>query len=285
MNEAHEGGCECGNVRYRITNAPIVVNCCHCRDCQRITGSAFAINAMIETDQVEVMKGEAVRSILRREGSGETSAWRCDDCQTLLYADHPKLGDAMRFVRVGTLDKGERLTPDAHFFVRSKHPWVMVPDGVPALRDASRERHGCRARRRRDGADRRGDSAVGRHRSRGLSWRSEEVAIAAVHQPRRLADKAQGAAAEVVGLSSSTRRHACGAEQRGRDLAIARTVLPRVQGAEALDQLKAPLRRGRPHRRRATLMDEPPEREGGLHPRQEVVAQGEQQGKVLGQRI
>lgn len=131
MTETHEGGCECGQVRYRMTSAPITVNCCHCRDCQRISGSAFALNAMIETDQVEIIAGEPVVSSLEREGSGTTHAWRCGKCQTLLYADHPMLGDGVRFVRIGTLDAGERLVPDVHFFVRSKHPWIVVPAGVP----------------------------------------------------------------------------------------------------------------------------------------------------------
>src|SRR4051812_29346847 len=145
MNEVYEGGCECGQVRYRMTTAPIVVNCCHCRDCQRITGSAFAINAMIETDRVEVVKGEPVRSSLEREGSGDTNAWRCGNCHTLLYADHPMLGDAMRFVRVGTLDEGERLPPEAHFFVRSKHPWIVIPEGVPAFETLPEKGMGLRA--------------------------------------------------------------------------------------------------------------------------------------------
>ncbi|MGI8526475.1 MAG: GFA family protein [Pseudolabrys sp.] len=133
MNEAYDGGCECGQVRYRLSSAPIAVNCCHCRDCQRITGSAFAINAMIETERVELTKGEPAKSSLNRAGAGDTSAWRCGHCGTLLYADHPLMGDGLRFVRAGTLDQAERLTPDAHFFVRSKHPWVVVPAGVPAF--------------------------------------------------------------------------------------------------------------------------------------------------------
>jgi hypothetical protein len=127
-----EGRCECGDVRYRIAAEPLMVNCCHCRDCQRITGSAFALNALIETACVEVTAGEPVVRSLRREGSGETKAWRCGRCQTLLWADHPMLGDAIRFVRVGTLEENEWLSPDAHFFVRSKHPWVTIPDGIPA---------------------------------------------------------------------------------------------------------------------------------------------------------
>ena len=45
-----EGGCACGAVRYRLKSAPMIVHCCHCRDCQRQTGSAFVINVLIETD-------------------------------------------------------------------------------------------------------------------------------------------------------------------------------------------------------------------------------------------
>lgn len=105
---------------------PIVVSCCHCRDCQRITGSAFALDAMIETPRVELVSGRPVQ--LHRGGA---RAWRCGTCFSLLWADHPALGDAFRFVRIGTLDDAESLVPDVHFFVRSKHPWVVVPDDVP----------------------------------------------------------------------------------------------------------------------------------------------------------
>ncbi|HEX4885361.1 MAG TPA: GFA family protein, partial [Casimicrobiaceae bacterium] len=48
------GGCDCRRVRYQLLSAPLFVHCCHCRWCQRETGSAFALNAMIETDRVEL---------------------------------------------------------------------------------------------------------------------------------------------------------------------------------------------------------------------------------------
>lgn len=64
--------------------------------------------------------------------TGGGRAWRCLDCGVLLFTDHRAFGDALRFVRVGTLDTGERLVPDTHYFVRSKHPWVVIPDGLPA---------------------------------------------------------------------------------------------------------------------------------------------------------
>ncbi|MGY4396387.1 hypothetical protein ACVWZA_001567 [Sphingomonas sp. UYAg733] len=130
MNEAFDGGCECGAVRYRMHGAPITTNCCHCRDCQRITGSAFAINVMTETGWIEILRGEPIVRSLERGDKGDTRAWRCGVCDTLLYADHPMFGDKARFVRAGTLDRGELLTPDAHYFTRSKHPWVMIPEGV-----------------------------------------------------------------------------------------------------------------------------------------------------------
>ena len=139
MSETHDGRCECGGVRYRLLGEPVTVNCCHCRDCQRITGSAFAINAMIEAERIELLAGEPVVESLHREGSGPTQAWRCGTCETLLWADHPIVGEPMRFVRAGTLEQAERLPPSAHYFVRSKHPWVTIPDGVPAYRTLPHE--------------------------------------------------------------------------------------------------------------------------------------------------
>ena len=121
----YDGGCECGQLRYRLTSAPIFVNGCHCRQCQKLSGSAFAINAMIEADRVEVIAGKAQ--------GGDDGSVRCADCGTLLWGLHPMFGEAIRFVRVGTLDEGEKLPPDAHFFVRSKHPWILVPAGMPSV--------------------------------------------------------------------------------------------------------------------------------------------------------
>jgi hypothetical protein len=121
--EDHEGGCECGAVRYRMSGNPIFVNCCHCRDCQKITGSAFALNAMIEEDRLEVLKGVDNLEV-------EKGAARCAQCRSLLWAEHPEFDGRVKFVRVGTLDQAERISPDAHFFVRSKHPWIAIPAGV-----------------------------------------------------------------------------------------------------------------------------------------------------------
>ena len=58
MSETFEGGCSCGAVRYRLKSRPMFTHCCHCLDCQNQTGSAFAINALIESSRIEMLAGE-----------------------------------------------------------------------------------------------------------------------------------------------------------------------------------------------------------------------------------
>jgi hypothetical protein len=123
-----ERGCECGDVRFRLASAPIFVICCHCRQCQKLSGSAFALNGMIEGDRVELVDMETA-SVLQTD-RGET---RCRRCNTKLWATHRDFGDRILFVRLGTLDEADCLKPDAHFFVRSKHPWISVTDDTPVF--------------------------------------------------------------------------------------------------------------------------------------------------------
>ena len=130
---ALEGGCACGAVRYRMTDRPIVVHCCHCRWCQRETGSAFVINAMIESDRVAVLKG-APETVLTPSESGKGQRIvRCPDCRVALWSHYAGAGDVLKFLRVGTLDDPDRLPPEIHVFTASKQPWVILPEGVPAF--------------------------------------------------------------------------------------------------------------------------------------------------------
>ncbi len=127
-----EGGCACSSVRYRITSRPMFVHCCHCRWCQRETGAAFALNAMIETDRIEVVIGDldAVKTP-SESGQGQTIL-RCPDCHVALWSHYAGAKDKVAFVRVGTLDNPDLLPPDIHIFTASKQPWVMLPDDVSA---------------------------------------------------------------------------------------------------------------------------------------------------------
>jgi hypothetical protein len=121
-----EGGCNCGNVRYRMLTEPMIVHCCHCRWCQRETGAAFAINAMIEADRV-VSLGLAPEIVdtPSHSGKGQKVA-RCPRCRLAVWSNYAGMGPHARFVRTGTLDQPQALSPDIHVFTESKLPWVQI---------------------------------------------------------------------------------------------------------------------------------------------------------------
>ena len=137
------GGCKCGRLRFRMEAAPIITHCCHCRDCQKAGGSAFRINAMIETDRLTILEGTTQEF----QGAGSQKVVRCPDCLYALWSHIAQLGEAIAFVGVGMLDQGECVPPEAHYFTRSKHPWVTLPPGVPAFEAMGYpEKEGARAR-------------------------------------------------------------------------------------------------------------------------------------------
>jgi hypothetical protein len=128
-----EGGCSCRAVRYRMTRQPLIVHCCHCRYCQRETGSAFVLNALVEATCVELV-GPAPEVVLTPSESGKgQKISRCPTCRIALYSNYGVSSDAVRFVRVGTLDDSHALAPDVHIYIESKVPWVVLPPGVPAF--------------------------------------------------------------------------------------------------------------------------------------------------------
>lgn len=88
------------------------------------------MNAVFPTPQLTLLGAQWSDRDLVPDADGGR-AWRCAECGVLLFSDHRAFGDAIRFVRVGTLDRGESFVPDTHYFVRSKHPWVVIPDGLP----------------------------------------------------------------------------------------------------------------------------------------------------------
>jgi hypothetical protein len=130
MSAGLEGGCSCGRVRYRLTASPLITHCCHCLNCQRQTGSAFAINMLIEADRMEIVAGEPGRVDAPRDDGSTQAIYRCPACQVAVYSEYSR--PDVRFVRAGTLDDPSRVAPDVHIFTRSKRDWVALPDSVPA---------------------------------------------------------------------------------------------------------------------------------------------------------
>jgi hypothetical protein len=125
------GGCACGAVRYRLEREPILVNNCHCRLCQRQTGSTSVVNAFYESDAITRLSGDTVEPGVEAGSGGTHSIVRCAECGTALWSHYPRLGPLAAGVRVGTLDDPGALRPDAAIFVASKMPWVTLPEGIP----------------------------------------------------------------------------------------------------------------------------------------------------------
>ena len=133
MTFPFEGGCDCRAVRYRMETAPLIVHCCHCRWCQRESGSAFALNAMIESDRITRLGVEPeLVATPSASGRGQLFA-RCPKCRIAVWSHYAGAGPVIAFVRVGTLDNPDVLPPDVHIFTSSKQPWVVLPAGVPAF--------------------------------------------------------------------------------------------------------------------------------------------------------
>lgn len=131
--ETFEGGCTCRQVRYRLTSRSMFVHCCHCRWCQRETGSAFVMNAMIEADRVEMLAGDVeVVDTPSNSGKGQKIS-RCPTCHVALWSNYFGAGPKVRFVRVGTLDDPDAMPPDVHIFTASKQPWVILPKDKPVV--------------------------------------------------------------------------------------------------------------------------------------------------------
>src|SRR5689334_10699768 len=126
MAKALKGQCFCGAVKYRLNSAPMFVHCCHCRDCQRQTGSAFVINALIESDRVTLLSGEPAPIEVPTDSGRPHDIYRCPRCRIAVWSDYSRRR-VLRFVRVGTLDDPTALPPDVHIYTRSKLPWVTLP--------------------------------------------------------------------------------------------------------------------------------------------------------------
>ena len=137
MQEPREGGCLCGAVRYRVTNAPFRTSVCHCTFCQRRTGSAFGLGAYFKKDDFELLSGE-LRSYEHR--SDESGRWLrlefCPNCGTTVTWTLEVTPEG-RGVAGGSFDDPRWLKIERHSWTRSKHHWFVVPPGVETFEQSA----------------------------------------------------------------------------------------------------------------------------------------------------
>jgi len=128
-----KGGCVCGAIRYEIAREPLRVYACHCTDCQRFTGSAFAIGVVVPADAFHVT-GPETRLVPNgvTEGGRRKRVAVCPECGTRLFGE-PRpdrcYQGMVRPVLGGTLDDTSWLRPTIHVWTRSAQRWVILPEG------------------------------------------------------------------------------------------------------------------------------------------------------------
>ena len=105
MTDDLDGGCACGRLRYRMRSKPMFVHCCHCKDCQRQTGTGFVLNALIEADRVELLSGDPRPFAMPTDSGRPHRVFRCPDCGTAVWSE----------------------------YTRSKLPWITLPQGMPVF--------------------------------------------------------------------------------------------------------------------------------------------------------
>ena len=127
-----EGGCACGAVRYRLEREPLIVHCCHCTRCQTETGSAFALNAVIEASAVSLLAAQPEGNEVPTDSGRAHTAFRCPDCKVAVWHVFAPV-TYLRYVPLGTLDDKGALTPDVQIYTRSRLPFVPLMSDIPVF--------------------------------------------------------------------------------------------------------------------------------------------------------
>jgi hypothetical protein len=125
------GGCQCGNIRYRLEGGPFEVVACHCIDCQRQSGSAFGMSLALKPDQFVLISGKLKNFIVTTDGGRTKTCAFCPACGTRI---HHRSTRGLS-VKAGTLDDTSGLKPTAHYWTKRKQPWVVIPDGVRQVKE------------------------------------------------------------------------------------------------------------------------------------------------------
>ena len=174
-----DGGCDCRAVRYRMTTRAAVrallpLPLVPARD-RRVVRAQRDDRSRPR----ELLSGEPeIVDTPSNSGKGQKIA-RCPTCRIAVWSNYAGAGDAVRFVRVGTLDEPDRLPPDIHIFTASKQPWVVLPPGMPAVAEYY-DRDAATGRRRASSGARRcwreSHEAAASRRTRAASGRSRPSA-------------------------------------------------------------------------------------------------------------
>jgi hypothetical protein len=142
----HEGGCICGALRYETATDPIHVTVCHCKFCQRATGSAYMVEPIFRLENLRVTRGRPTVYNLRSEGSGKmVSVHFCPTCGTKLYLTFERFTGACG-IYAGTFDDPNWFVvgPEnaRHIFIDVARNDTILPPGIAAFRNHALQNDG-----------------------------------------------------------------------------------------------------------------------------------------------
>lgn len=132
MTSELSGKCACGNVRYEIRSEPLFTQACHCRDCQRTTGSAFVIHTIVCEEDFQIT-GETRMGIGPTGSGAGCELHSCVSCGVIVWVRYRYHKVPVIAVRAGTLENPDAVAPQAHIFTSRKLPWVSLPADVPSF--------------------------------------------------------------------------------------------------------------------------------------------------------
>ena len=122
------GSCQCGNVRYELLSPPQKVLACHCKECQKLSTSAFSLTAFVSADSVR-FEGELLQWNRMAESGNKSYAKFCPRCGNRIYHFNPDQPDELK-LKAANLSDTRVLQPQAHIWVSQKQDWFQIPEGV-----------------------------------------------------------------------------------------------------------------------------------------------------------
>ena len=126
------GSCQCGNVQYQIVEDPLITYNCHCRECQKLSTSAFSLSMLLMRSGLEILSGD-LQSWERPADSGSTAlCWFCPTCGNRIYHENPAAPELIR-LKPGTLEDTSELNPVAHLWTCREQPWMKRISELPRM--------------------------------------------------------------------------------------------------------------------------------------------------------
>ena len=130
MSALFSGGCACGAIRYECSAAPLISFNCHCRDCQKATGSAFLPLIIVPTDALKITKGLPKYHAVKADSGRTISRGFCQDCGSTMLGKVDEQPAAMA-ITAGSLDDPSRYQPSADIYISSAQPWDHMNPALP----------------------------------------------------------------------------------------------------------------------------------------------------------